>query len=133
MSSEMWRVVLASGEVREVEVRPERDEGCPTVWSCGSDASSRSARDAVLLWIADEAYRDASLLVAEILAPGVPTRAEAIEAARREGAEEMRWQASEAAEAWLRAVEEVTQDSPEDIADAIRDLPLPGDGDGGAS
>lgn len=55
----------------------------------------------------------------------------ALATARREGAEEMRWAASEAAESWLRAVEEVTQDSPADLADTIRALPL--DGDGGAT
>ena len=44
--------------------------------------------------------------------------------ARREGAEEMRWAASEAAEQWLIEVEEVTEDSPADLADAIRALPL---------
>ena len=54
----------------------------------------------------------------------------ALATARREGAEGMRWEASEAAEQWLREVAEVTEDSPADLADAIRALPL--DGDGGA-
>lgn len=55
----------------------------------------------------------------------------ALATARREGAEGMRWEASEAAEQWLREVAEVTEDSPADLADAIRALPL--DGDGGAT
>lgn len=54
----------------------------------------------------------------------------ALDAARREGAEGMRWEASEAAEQWLREVAEVTEDSPADLADAIRALPLDAPGGG---
>lgn len=74
-ASGMWRVVLATGEVREASVLVEFDEGCPPVWSCGPEASARSARDAVLLWVAREVELG-RMEPAEILAPGEPTRAE---------------------------------------------------------
>ena len=136
MSSEAWRVVLSTGEVREVEVREERDEGCPPVWSCGPEASSRSARDAVLLWVARE-IELGRMEPTEILAPGGPTRADLVaerdalaeardlarrerdeerarvEAARREGAEAMR-------EALVRACQRRVEEHDE-TADAEDD------------
>lgn len=83
--AETWRVVLASGEVREVDVIPQ-DGGR---WA----ASGRHLRGAGFGGSREEAIARWLTMngdVREILAPGELTRAEAIAAARREGAEAMR-------------------------------------------
>lgn len=91
--AETWRVVLATGEVREVRVSFEpypgavNDEPCQYVARC-DDAeaeSTASAHDAAL-WLAS----CHEWVAVEILAPGDLTRAELRAQAFREGAEAMR-------------------------------------------
>lgn len=139
--SETWRVVLATGEVREVQIT--RGGGG---WSAQSGAwgtfPQSSPAEAVRAFLTGFAvYAD----VREILAPGEPTRAEAIEAARREGAEAMREacaarfieqaeELSEEAREWDRGANHVIAAdcdrrarTARAAADAIRALPLPGE------
>lgn len=81
--TETWRVALASGEVREVVV-----EYNGVQWRTFVDdyfGWGRAPQSAVAAVVGMHGWP-----VAEILAPGEPTRAEAIAAARREGAEAMR-------------------------------------------
>ena len=145
MSEQRWRIVDATGAVREVSVRA----GHSALGGVGYFASLRDGDVAVF----DSAPRDAVLRLAlvrylpaaEILAPGVLTRAEAVAAARREGAEAMRERCDDALTARLvEAVREVreatyrgsgaerdTAVAVRDVVDALRDalraLPLPGD------
>lgn len=68
--AETWRVVLASGEVREVSLRRER-----TVWV--AEQGNCYARNGDPVWCVAEFVRAAfSDIPVEILAPGEPTRAE---------------------------------------------------------
>lgn len=82
MASETWRVVLADGSVRGVEVITDIVEGCPPEYSCGGECSTHSAHDAVVLWLGESLWPSGHMLVREILAPGEMTRAEAIAAER---------------------------------------------------
>lgn len=143
MSGETWRVVLATGEVREVWVKRQP---CGR-WTAESPAHF-GAEDAVTPWAAvlrlALRWTDCPR---EVLAPGVPTRAEAIEAARREGAEAMR---DACAASFAAQAEELSEEAREwdrgsnhalaadcdrrartarAAAATIRALPLPGDGE----
>ena len=134
MSEQRWRIVDATGAVREVSVRA----GHSALGGVGYFASLRDGDVAVF----DSAPRDAVLRlalvrylpVAEILAPGVLTRAEAVAAARREGAEAMREAAAHAVEPAGWGSEEDTPfdgydqwDTADALAARVRALPLPGD------
>lgn len=85
MASETWRVVLASGEVREVRVEALDNGGFEARWGDCDVESYDSEHDAVL-WLAS----CFSWGAVEILATNELTRAEAIAAARHDGAESMR-------------------------------------------
>lgn len=77
---ETWRVVLESGEVREVSLARSHMVGAP--WVPNGDGLCGAADPR----IAVAAYAGARALPArEILAPGEATRAEAAERARRDG------------------------------------------------
>ena len=142
--AETWRVVLASGEVREVEVsraeasgmlspvRPWHGWRAARTWDGPVHAASEAMGDSAEEACARLAVGN-GLAAREILAPGEPTRAELIaqrdearaevERLRRELAEarlDERWSCAELAEKWLREVDEITQDTPADLADAIR-------------
>lgn len=86
MNSETWRVVLATGEVREVRVHHDDPRSwtaeCPALFGAECGITPWAAVVRLTLRWPDRSR--------EILAPGEMTRAEAVEAARREGAEAMR-------------------------------------------
>ena len=83
--AETWRVVLASGEVREVRVEALDNGGFEARWGDCDVESDDSEHDAVL-WLTS----CFSWGAVEILAPGEITRAELRAQAFREGAEAMR-------------------------------------------
>lgn len=83
MASETWRVVLASSEVREVEVESNGVQWC--AFEDGYHGWGREQPSAVAAVVGLHGWP-----VAEILAPGEPTRAELRAQAFREGAEAMR-------------------------------------------
>jgi hypothetical protein len=68
---ETWRVVLADGSVRRVEVRAFEYQGRHICWTANRHATGGSKGAAVVRWA-----RNLSLDAREILAPGDPTRAE---------------------------------------------------------
>lgn len=104
MTTETWRVVVEGGEVREMT-----PEACPQAdgtmrWTVGGAGSHATQRGAVLMACVR------NYAVAEILAPGEFTRAEALAAMRGRSAEIV-----EREEFWHRASE---------IGRSIRALPL---------
>ena len=111
--AETWRVVLASGEVREVLVHRDdsdsRYSDSRYRW-CAGGLRGRTPRSAIVSSLAL-----ADVDVAEILAPGELTRAELRAQAWCEGAEAMR-------EA-LRAA--LWQSLSAEQIDALRALPVP--------
>lgn len=138
------RVVLAGGEVRDVEVGSNGVQWCAFVG--GYHGWGREQSSAVAAVVGLHGWP-----VAEILAPGEPTRAEAVAAAiaehqrhtdaavdgvramlpaamaqaRREGAEAMREVAVDACRGALQSAGDIVPVGR--VADAIRALPLPGD------
>ena len=84
---QVWRVVLATGEVREVGVTH-----MPATDSTRECWAIRFENEMVYCFSHNEALSTAvrEADICEVLAPGEMTRAEAVAAARREGAEAMR-------------------------------------------
>lgn len=108
--AETWRVVLASGEVREVRVEALDDGGFEARWGDCDVESDDSEHDAVL-WLAS----CFSWGAVEILAPGEPTRAELRAQVEAYAAQLAPMTRAEAAR--LRA-------AAQDLLDADADVPL---------
>lgn len=88
---EQWRVVLESGEVREVAVSLE-EHGWSARTPCDRAVTRHRSADVAVRRLVST-YIDVTFNVREICAPGEPTRAELVaqrDAARREGAQAMR-------------------------------------------
>lgn len=138
MSAETWRVVLAAGEVRDVVLTLDR-----RTWV--ADAGAQCFRNEIPVYaVADMVRFGFQSIAIEILAPGEPTRAEAVAAARRAGAEAMRDACDDALdgeERRHRSAERDVKAKLEELAtawergaaiesarDVLRALPLPGEG-----
>ena len=110
---ETWRVVLAGGSVREVRVEIN-DDG--RVWAESDDGTAEgSATDARMA--VQRVVRFLGITVREILAPGEPTRAEAIAAV--EGRLALATAAGEALACDLRRVSDDAQRAAEMHAAAV--------------
>jgi hypothetical protein len=124
------REMVSVEEAREI-LDASPDLGAAVETGCGvlDNALTGGRQPFDLVIRAMDLLRDVERLARAVIALRAE-HAAALDAARREGAEGMRWEASEAAEQWLREVAEVTEDSPADLADAIRALPLDAPGGG---